>query len=146
MEKFKVELVDENAVMPFKAYPDDAGYDLVSPTDVTIWPGEVVVVDLGFIIELKNGYEAQIRSRSSISSKNKVIVVNGIGTIDAKYRGHVMVALMNLCKDKKVFTKGTKIAQMVICKLPDVEIYEGKITEETDRGDGGFGSTGENHG
>jgi len=143
MMHFKVELVDENAVMPFRAFPEDAGFDLVLPNDIIIWPGEVVVADLGFIIELKQGYEAQIRSRSSIASKFKVIVVNGVGTIDSKYRGHVMVALMNLCNEKKEFVKGTKIAQMVICKLPDVEIFKGTITELTNRGVGGFGSTGE---
>lgn len=143
MKKFKVELVNEEAVMPFKAFPDDAGYDLILPHDIVVWPSDVEVVDLGFVIELERGYEAQIRSRSSVASKSKVIVVNGIGTIDAKYRGHVMVALMNLNGVKKIFKKGTKIAQMVICKLPDVELVEGNITEETDRGDGGFGSTGE---
>ena len=140
--KFIVQLDSINAVIPTKAHPTDAGFDLVTPEDVIIYPGDVVPVNTFVRIQLQPGYEAQIRSRSGLAMKKQLFVLNSPGTIDSTYTGHIIVLLQNL-SDKKVSLKvGDRIAQMVINKLPDVELEQGKIVIETERGEAGFGSTG----
>ena len=140
--KFIVQLDSINAVIPTKAHPTDAGFDLVTPEDVIIYPGDVVPVNTFVRIQLQPGYEAQIRSRSGLAMKKQLFVLNSPGTIDSTYTGHIIVLLQNL-SDKKVSLKvGDRIAQMVINKLPDVELEQGQIIIETERGESGFGSTG----
>lgn len=140
--KFIVQLDSINAVMPKKAHPSDAGFDLVTPEDKTIYPGEVLPVNTYVRIQLEPGYEAQIRSRSGLAMKKQLFVLNSPGTIDSTYTGHIIVLLQNL-SDKKVYLNcGDRIAQMVINKLPDVELEQGQIVIETERGEAGFGSTG----
>lgn len=86
------------------------------------------------------GFEGQIRARSGLAAQ-RIIVPNSPGTIDADYRGEVKVLLLNLGADK-VFLAGDRIAQLVIAEVPDVELIEGDVTNDTRRGKGGFGSTG----
>jgi dUTP pyrophosphatase len=129
---------------PCKAHPSDAGYDLKSREEhISIWPGDRALVLTGLYIGLPDGYEAQVRPRSGKALKEGITVLNTPGTVDAGYRGEVGVILVNHSKEVKHIHRGDKIAQMVICKLPDVELVQLKELDETDRGVGGFGSTGQ---
>lgn len=137
---------DEPAEMfiPKKAHASDAGYDIKAACDVivTLNPGDIVLVPAGFKMELEQGYEAQIRSRSGNALKLGLIVANSPGTIDAGYRGEVGVILHNAGSKKIIVHRGDKIAQMVFAKLPEIDIEISAVSEYSDRGEGGFGSTG----
>jgi len=139
---FTVQLDHADAVIPKKAHPSDAGFDLYTPEDVCIWPNDIQMVNTYVRIELEPGYEAQIRSRSGLAAKKKLFVLNSPGTIDSTYRGHIVVIMYNLGAKKIILKKGDRIAQMVIQKIPDIELKEGTIHHKTERGEGGFGSTG----
>lgn len=125
-----------------------AGYDLANGTAerIQINPGRHVVVRTGIRINVPTGYEAQIRSRSGLAAKNGIMVLNSPGTIDSDYQGEVSVILYNASGDIFWAEPGARIAQLVINKLPDVELTEivtgNLFMEDTDRGDKGFGSTG----
>ena len=127
---------------PKKAHPDDAGYDLYSRIDVEIAPMSGTAVPVGFAMELPSGYEAQIRPRSGLAAKHHITVTNSPGTVDANYRGEVKAILFNLGKEPFTIKRGDRIAQMVICKLPEIELQEVTALSESDRGTGGFGSSG----
>jgi len=144
MEEFVIERMNDDAIIPTKAYETDAGFDLYLSEDLVIWPLEGELGKTGIKISLKSGYEAQIRPRSGFSIKNKILIINSPGTIDPEYRGEIMIALYNLSNVRRIFKKGTKIAQMIINKIPNVKLIEGKVDSNTDRGLKGFGSTGDN--
>ena len=127
---------------PKKAHPDDAGYDLYSRIDATLDPMSGMAVPVGFAMELPSGYEAQIRPRSGLAAKHRITVTNSPGTVDANYRGEVKAILFNLGKEPFIIKRGDRIAQMVICKLPEIELQEVAALSESDRGTGGFGSSG----
>ena len=127
---------------PKKAHIDDAGYDLYSRIDVELAPMSGTAVPVGFAMELPSGYEAQIRPRSGLAAKHHITVTNSPGTVDANYRGEVKAILYNLGKAPFTIKRGDRIAQMVICKLPEIELQEVTALSESDRGTGGFGSTG----
>ena len=127
---------------PKKAHIDDAGYDLYSRIDVELAPISGTAVPVGFAMELPSGYEAQIRPRSGLAAKHHITVTNSPGTVDANYRGEVKAILYNLGKEPFTIKRGDRIAQMVICKLPEIELKEVAALSESDRGTGGFGSTG----
>ncbi len=127
---------------PKKAHIDDAGYDLYSRIDVELAPISDTAVPVGFAMELPSGYEAQIRPRSGLAAKHHITVTNSPGTVDANYRGEVNAILFNLGKAPFTIKRGDRIAQMVICKLPEIELQEVTALSESDRGTGGFGSTG----
>ena len=103
---------------------------------------ERAMVPTGLYMELPEGYEAQIRPRSGLAAKFGVTVANAPGTIDADYRGEIKVILINLSKDKFVINPGERIAQMVIAKYEKIEWRVVEQLEESERGAGGFGSTG----
>lgn len=134
--------------LPLPAYQSAhaAGFDLVAavPEDgsITLDPGERVLVATGLVFELAQGYEAQIRPRSGLALKHGVTVLNSPGTIDADYRGEVKVLLINLGKAPFLVQRGDRIAQAVIGPVAQAEIAEADALNETDRGAGGFGSTG----
>ncbi len=132
--------------LPFYATPQSAGMDLRAavPEDepMTIGPGEVVLVPTGLQIALPAGYEAQVRPRSGLAVKHKITVLNSPGTIDSDYRGECKVILINHGKDAFVIQRGERIAQMVIAQHTHIAWEERDSLEETDRGAGGFGSTG----
>jgi dUTP pyrophosphatase len=119
-----------------------AGMDVVACNDepITLWPGAVQVIPLGFAIELPDGYEAQVRPRSGLSLKG-ISVANSPGTIDSDYRGVNGVILRNM-GDMTIIHKGDRIAQFVIARVAHAEIVEVEELSETSRGAGGFGSTG----
>lgn len=127
---------------PAKAHHDDAAFDIRSRVEMTLPPGETVLVPTGIFMEFPAGYEAQVRPRSGMSLKHSLLIVNSPGTIDAGYRGEVGVIIHNLKKEPFQVLRGDRIAQMVINKLPEVtlEIVDG--LSESKRGTGGFGSTG----
>lgn len=139
--KIKLENGCEN-FCPKKAHPDDAGYDLYSRIDAVLEPLSGMAIPVGFAMELPTGYEAQIRPRSGLAAKHHITVTNSPGTVDANYRGEIKAILYNLGKEPFTIKRGDRIAQMVICKLPEIDLVEATELSETDRGSGGFGSSG----
>ena len=118
----------------------DLRADLESP--LTLKPLERAIVPTGLFIELPVGYEAQVRPRSGLAAKKGITVLNTPGTIDADYRGNVGVILVNLSNEHFTLENGERIAQMVIAKHERAEWEEVGALSDTDRGEGGFGSTG----
>lgn len=133
-----------DAKLPSKKYASDAGFDLSSVQKISIWPGKSEVVHTGVHINLVDGWEAQIRSRSGLAAKSGIFVLNSPGTVDSSYKGELMVILKNSSSDVFNINIGDRIAQLVIKEVPLVTLVEtDKIdTESTSRGTKGFGSTG----
>ena len=123
-----------------------AGADLSAavPADapVVLKPGARALIPCGFAMALPGGYEAQVRPRSGLAAKHGVTVLNSPGTIDADYRGEVKVILINLGQDDFTVTRGERVAQMVIAPVVQPVFAQVEILDETERGSGGFGSTG----
>ena len=138
----KVLRTDPEAQMPAYAHPGDAGMDVRSVEEVTPAPGARALVRTGLVLELPPDAEAQVRPRSGLALKYGVTVLNTPGTIDAGYRGEVGVILINLGTEPFVVEKGMKIAQLVVAPVAQAEIVEVSAVDATDRGAGGFGSTG----
>ena len=134
--------VHPDAVLPAYAHKSAAGMDLRSVADVVIAPGGRALVPTGLVMLLPPGYEAQVRPRSGLALKHGVTVLNTPGTIDSGYRGEVGVILANFGDADFTVKKGDKIAQAVIAPVTQPEIVETDTIDETDRGAGGFGSTG----
>lgn len=131
-----------DAILPSYAHPSDAGMDVRSVEDLTIAPGKRALVPTGLVMLLPPGYEAQVRPRSGLALKSGVTVLNTPGTIDSGYRGEVGVILVNFGETDFSVKKGDKIAQIVIAPVTQPTIEETDVVDETDRGAGGFGSTG----
>jgi dUTP pyrophosphatase len=121
-----------------------AGMDLKASLEspITLQPLQRTLVPTGLFIELPEGYEAQVRPRSGLAAKKGITVLNSPGTIDADYRGEVKVILVNLSDQPFVIEDGERIAQMVIARHEHVTWNEVATLAETERGSGGFGSTG----
>lgn len=134
--------INNDAIIPKYAHPDDSGLDLCSIEDIIIKPNETKLVKTGIKIELPNNTEAQIRPRSGLALKNGITVLNTPGTIDEGYRGEIGVILINHSKKDFQISKGMRIAQMVVAPILRPKIEEARHLSETSRGDGGFGSTG----
>ena len=143
--------LSDGATIPTKAHPTDSGFDLYASEDVIIEPGETVIVPTGIAVELPKGFEAQVRPRSGVTAKTKLRVQ--LGTIDNSYQGEIGVIVDNIasegfsvdgvCYPLADIKKGTRIAQLVVQALPEVTAVEiDDFTEESERGEGGFGSTG----
>jgi dUTP pyrophosphatase len=109
---------------------------------IILGPLERTMVPTGLFIALPDGTEAQVRPRSGLAAKHGITVLNAPGTIDADYRGEVKVILVNLSNDSFVINPGERIAQMVVARYEKVEWDEVEVLDETERGEGGFGSTG----
>ena len=133
-----------NHQLPSYATAGSAGMDLKANTDVpvSLKPMERYLFPTGLYIQLPEGYEAQIRPRSGLAAKYGVTVTNAPGTIDEDFVGQIMVSLINLSTDTVVIYPGDRIAQMVVAKYEKVTWEEVASLDETERGDGGFGSTG----
>lgn len=121
-----------------------AGMDLRAKlaSPVTLQPLDRAIIPTGLFIELPAGYEAQIRPRSGLAAKSGITLLNSPGTIDADYRGELGVILVNLSKEDFIVEDGARIAQMVIAKYEQIGWEEVEALSETNRGAGGFGSTG----
>jgi dUTP pyrophosphatase len=141
----KVEIVNKsNYPTPQYATELSAGMDLKANTSepITLGPLERVLIPTGLYIALPEGTEAQIRPRSGLAAKHGISVLNAPGTIDADYRGEIKVILVNLSNEAFTINPGERIAQMVVAKYEKVEWQEVETLSETERGEGGFGSTG----
>jgi dUTP pyrophosphatase len=132
------------ADLPLPAYATAgaAGLDLRSAETLTLKPGLRALVSTGLAIALPDHHEAQIRPRSGLAVKHGVTVLNSPGTIDADYRGEIKVPLINHGQEDFVITRGDRIAQMVIAPVVQVTLQEVTSLDETERGAGGFGSSG----
>ena len=143
--KTEVKIINKSA-HPLPAYESSsaAGMDLRADVKeaVTLNPLERALVPTGIYIELPHGFEAQIRPRSGLAAKHGVTVLNTPGTIDADYRGEIKVILVNLSSVPFTINNGERIAQMVVAAHQQVEWKEAIELSETNRGVGGFGSTG----
>lgn len=140
--QLKVKLINKDAKLPQYANPGDAGLDLYSVEEKVIQPGEAELIATGMIIELPRGTEAQVRPRSGLALKHQVTVLNSPGTIDEGYRGEVKVILINHGKKEFKVEKQMRIAQMIVAPVSKVNVIEVKDVSDTERGEGGFGSTG----
>lgn len=141
----KVQIINKSRFpSPSYATPLSAGMDLKADleTPITLGPLERAMVPTGIFIALPEGYEAQVRPRSGLAAKKGITVLNTPGTIDADYRGEVRVILVNLSNEPFVIEPGERIAQMVVAKHERVVWEEVSSLSETERGAGGFGSTG----
>jgi dUTP pyrophosphatase len=130
--------------LPFYATELSAGMDLSAAIseEIILNPGKRCLVPTGISIELPKGYEAQIRSRSGLSIKNGIVVLNSPGTIDADYRGEIIAIIINLGDEPFTITRGMRIAQMIIAPFTKVEWEENQYLSSTERGVKRFGSTG----
>ncbi|MFQ3306470.1 MAG: dUTP pyrophosphatase [Polaribacter sp.] len=128
------------------AYETDgaAGMDLRANIEesITLKPLERAIVKTGLFIALPIGFEAQVRPRSGLAAKNGITVLNSPGTVDADYRGEIGVILVNLSNETFVVNDGERVAQLVIAKHERINWKEVEVLSETERGSGGFGSTG----
>ena len=138
----KVRKLVPNATLPAYAHPGDAGLDLCAAAALSLEPGEWKLVGTGISIELPPDTEAQVRPRSGLALKHGITVLNTPGTIDHGYRGEVGVILINHGQARFDIQPGMKIAQMVIAPIHAVGVEEAGALSHTERGHGGFGSTG----
>jgi len=135
--------IDPSVPMPAYAHPGDAGADLVTTVDAELAPGERTVLPTGIAIALPDGYAAFVHARSGLAARCGVALVNAPGTIDAGYRGELKVIVVNLDPHEPVvFRRGDRIAQLVIQRVERATFHEVEILPGSDRGDGGYGSTG----
>ena len=141
----KVKVVNKSKhSLPHYSTIASAGMDLRANIDesISLKPLERTIVKTGIFMELPVGFEAQVRPRSGLAFKKGITVLNSPGTVDADYRGEVGVILVNLSAEEFVIEDGERIAQMVIAKHEQADWFEVETLDETERGAGGFGSTG----
>jgi len=139
---FNVELLLPKSRMPKKAHPTDTGYDLFLPKSFTLEPGETKLIDFGLRVGIQPGYEIQVRNRSGIVWKYHTIMAIGTGSIDQHYRGSIFAPFYNYGRETVMFEIGKAMAQLVIKRTENIVLKEGRVDTNTDRGEGGFGSTG----
>lgn len=134
--------LDPELPPPSRAHDNDAGWDLAAAVDVVLGPGEWAAVPTGLAVAIPPGHAGLVLPRSGHARRHGVGVVNGPGLIDPGYRGEVTVLLINHGTTDVTFSRGDRIAQLVIVAVPAVTWAESEYLDETDRGEGGFGSTG----
>jgi len=146
MTILKIKKLENAKELPLPKYETagSAGMDLLAAIDeaIVMKPGEIKLVKTGISIALEKGFEAQVRPRSGLALKNGITVLNSPGTVDSDYRGEVCAILINHSQVDFIITRGMRIAQMVIAKHEQPQIIEVENLDETARGVGGFGSTG----
>ena len=143
--RMKVKVINKSShELPKYETSASAGLDLRANLEepFSLHPLERVLIKTGIFLEIPEGYEAQVRPRSGLSLKKGITVLNSPGTIDADYRGEVGVILVNLSKQPFVIENGDRIAQLVFAKVEQAAFIEVNVLAETERGAGGFGSTG----
>jgi dUTP pyrophosphatase len=136
--QFKV-MLDENTKMPTKAHNTDAGFDLYSPKALIVRGGDSAIIDTGVHIEIPKGYVGFLKSKSGLNVKQGI---TGEGVIDSGYTGSIVAKLYNNGSEPVYLAEGQKIIQIVFLPIPEVELVLTDSFEATERGDGGFGSTG----
>lgn len=133
----------EGLPLPTRQTAGSAGYDVHSAEpDFVLEPLERRLVRSGLALAIPHGYEAQVRPRSGLALKHGLTLPNTPATIDSDYRGELMIAVINLGKDPVPVARGTRIAQIVFAKVEEVELRTVDVLPQSDRGTGGFGSTG----
>jgi dUTP pyrophosphatase len=138
-----VQRVDPQAPLPTRAHPGDAGLDLTTREACTLAPGERALLPTGIAIALPDGYVGFVVPRSGLAVRHGVSLVNAPGTIDAGYRGEIRVSVVNLDPREAVTLEaGDRIAQLVVQRVPLVRLHEVARLPGSDRGAGGFGSSG----
>jgi len=135
--------LDPDALLPERAHPGDAGFDLRSVVDVEVGPGERAMVPTGLAVAIPDGHAGLVLPRSGLASRHGLTIANAPGLIDAGYRGEVICAVVNLDRDTPVrIARGDRIAQLVVVSVPDLEAAWVDQLPPSTRGEGGFGSTG----
>ena len=144
MIEILIKRLSKNVTLPRYETEDSSGLDLAANIDeqIKILPGKSEIIPTGLAVAIPKNFEIQIRPRSGLAAKSQVSVLNTPGTIDADYRGEIKVILINLSDKVFVVEKGLRIAQMVVCPVIKVSLKEVTKLEITERGSGGFGSTG----
>ena len=140
--KLKIKKLKPEALIPSYQTSLAAGFDLHSIEDYILKPMERKLIKTGLAFEIEEGYEVQIRPRSGLAYKHGITVLNSPGTVDADYRGEIMVLLINLGNEIFEIKKGDRIAQAVVASVIQAEFEEVSELSATKRGKGGFGSTG----
>lgn len=142
--RIEIKKLNPNAVIPANAHPGDAGYDLCACTSdiVYIKPGETVMIPTGLAIAVPHGYFGGIFARSGLASKEGLRPANCVGVADCNYRGEYKVALYNDSCETRAVLPGQKIAQLVVMPCADIAFEEVTELSDTERGEGGFGSSG----
>lgn len=142
--ELKVERLEHAKSLPVYATGGSAGMDLTFASDdeLVLEPGERTKLPTGIKLEIPLGYEGQIRPRSGLAYKAGISLTNCVGTVDSDYRGEVQVLIINHGKEPYTFKPGERIAQLLIAPTLQVELVEVESVDSTERGEGGFGSTG----
>lgn len=138
--QLQIKKLTESARIPNFAHDTDAGLDLCADEKIEINPGERTLISTGIAMAIPNGHVGLIWDKSGVATKKGIKTLAGV--IDAGYRGEVKVALLNTSSEIQVFESGDKLAQMLIQKIEHPEITEVSELDDTERGEGGFGSTG----
>ena len=144
MTKILIKRLSKDVSLPKYETSGSSGMDLAADivTSIVINPGKTAIIPTGLAVSIPDGFEIQIRPRSGLAAKMNITVLNTPGTIDADYRGEIKVILINLSDKVFVVDKGLRIAQMVVCPIIQAQLEEVDELNNTDRGKGGFGSTG----
>ncbi len=139
--EIKFQKLHPDAQVPSYAHLGDAGADVFSVTEVTLQPSARAAIPTGLAVDIPIGYEIQVRPKSGLALKHGIAVLNSPGTVDAGYRGEIQIIVINLGTESYTFAKGQKIAQLVLKPVFQANYVEGELGS-SDRGIGGFGSTG----
>ena len=144
MVKILIKRLSSKVTMPQYKTIGSSGMDIAAFLDneILIKPSEKKIIPTGVKLKIPKGYEIQIRPRSGLAANNDITVLNTPGTIDSDYRGEIKVILFNHGKNIFKVENGLRIAQMVLCPVIEAKLSEVEIIDETERGEGGFGSTG----
>ncbi len=144
MTEILIKRLSDKVVLPKYETEGSSGLDLAAHINesIEIKPGSTAIIPTGLTVSIPKNFEIQIRPRSGLAAKNQLSVLNTPGTIDADYRGELKVILINLGAKSFLVENGTRIAQMVLCPIAKANLKEVKTLEDTERGSGGFGSTG----
>ena len=144
MTKILIKRLSKNISLPKYETSGSSGMDLAAniENEIIINPGKSAVIPTGIAVSIPENFEIQIRPRSGLAARNQISVLNTPGTIDADYRGEIKVILINLGEKIFKIENGLRIAQMVLCPIVKATLQEVETLEDTERGAGGFGSTG----
>ena len=144
MTEILIKRLSKDVALPKYETEGSSGLDLAANTNkqIKILPGKSEIISTGLAVAIPKNFEIQIRPRSGLAAKSQISVLNTPGTIDADYRGELKVILINLSNKVFVVEKGLRIAQMVLCPVVKATLKEVTELEDTERGSGGFGSTG----
>ena len=144
MTEILIKRLSKNIPLPKYETDGSSGMDIAADVNenIEIKPGKSEIIPTGLAISIPKNFEIQIRPRSGLAAKKSISVLNTPGTIDADYRGELKVILINLGTKSFFVENGARIAQMVLCPVVKANLKEVKILEDTERGSGGFGSTG----